>query len=192
MRYSTIWLARALPSDGKIITLEISPHHAKVRNSYLASICACFILPKVAEENLKFAGFTEQVSVIVGPAASSLAALHPEQPFDLVFIDADKISNVLYFTEAKRLVRSGGIIVRYYRPMHEYIDHWISPRLWTTSFDMDVLLTQTSPTTNLSKVCANFSILLRTTTRWTLRLLLLLAKKVMTVSFMPSESDWTN
>lgn len=118
VRYSTIWLARALPSDGKIITLELSPRHAKVRNSHLAGICTLFTLPKIAEENLKTAGFAEQVSVIVGPAADSLAALHPEQQFDLVFIDADKILNALYFTEAKRLVRSGGVIVRYCRPMH--------------------------------------------------------------------------
>jgi len=76
------------------------------------------MLPKVAEENLKSAGFAEQVSVIVGPAADSLAALHLEQQFDLVFIDADKISNALYFTEAKRLVRSGGVIVRYCWRMH--------------------------------------------------------------------------
>lgn len=117
VRYSTIWLARALPSDGKIITLELSPRHAKVRNSHLAGICTLFTLPKIAEENLKTAGFAEQASVIVGPAANSLAALHPEQQFDLVFIDADKILNALYFTEAKRLVRSGGVIVRYCRPM---------------------------------------------------------------------------
>jgi precorrin-6B methylase 2 len=85
---------------------------------HLARICVFFMLPKVAEENLKSAGFAEQVSVIVGPAANSLAAPQPEQQFDLVFIDADKASNSIYFTEAKRLVRSGGVIVRYCRPMH--------------------------------------------------------------------------
>jgi len=118
MRYSTIWLSRALPSDGKIITLELSPHHAKVRNSYLAGIYVFVILPKVAEENLRSAGFAEQVSVIVGPAVDSLAGLHPEQQFDLAFIDADKPSNTIYFTEAKRLVRSGGAIVRCHLPIH--------------------------------------------------------------------------
>lgn len=50
--------------------------------------------------------------VIVGPAADSLAQLHPTVPFDLIFIDADKEGNLTYFTEAKRLVRKGGVIVR--------------------------------------------------------------------------------
>ena len=67
---------------------------------------------QVALENLKIAGVDNQVSIIIGPAAESLAQLHPEEPFDLVFIDADKRSNPLYFAEAKRLVRKGGVIVR--------------------------------------------------------------------------------
>jgi len=92
--YSTIWIARALPSDGSIVTLELNPHHAKV-----------------AQENFKLAGFADQISVIVGSAAESLAQLHPESPFDLVFVDADKPSNLIYFTEAKRLVRPGGVII---------------------------------------------------------------------------------
>ncbi|KDR77065.1 hypothetical protein GALMADRAFT_225200 [Galerina marginata CBS 339.88] len=92
--YSTVWIARSLPSDGRIITLELNPHHAKV-----------------AEENFKLAGYSDQITVIVGPAAQSLAQLHPEQPFDLVFIDADKPSNLIYLTEAKRLVRPGGVII---------------------------------------------------------------------------------
>jgi len=92
--YSTIWLARALPVDGKIITLELYPDNAKV-----------------ALENLKLAGVNNQVSIVIGPAAESLAQLHPEEPFDLVFIDADKRSNALYFAEAKRLVRKGGVII---------------------------------------------------------------------------------
>lgn len=51
------------------------------------------------------------IDVIVGPAAETLPKLHPEQPFDIVFIDADKESNLTYYLEAKRLVRKGGIIV---------------------------------------------------------------------------------
>jgi len=92
--YSTIWLARALPEDGKLITLELEPHHAKV-----------------AEENLSNAGLSEKVKVIVGPAAESIAKLEPNPPFDFIFIDADKPSNLIYFKHAKRLVRKGGVII---------------------------------------------------------------------------------
>ena len=66
---------------------------------------------KVALENLKVAGVADQVTVMIGPAAESLLKLSPEEPFDLVFIDADKASNSTYFSEAKRLVRKGGVIV---------------------------------------------------------------------------------
>ena len=52
------------------------------------------------------------MSIVLGPAAESLAQLHPEEPFDFVFIDANKSSNSLYFAEAKRLMRKGGVIVR--------------------------------------------------------------------------------
>jgi len=92
--YSTIWLARALPEDGKLVTLELNEHHAKV-----------------ATENIKNAGFADKVQVIVGPAAESLKKLSPEPPFDLAFIDADKEGNLTYFIEAKRLVKSGGAII---------------------------------------------------------------------------------
>ncbi|PPQ90842.1 hypothetical protein CVT25_007377 [Psilocybe cyanescens] len=92
--YSTIWIGRALPAEGSVVTLELNPHHAKV-----------------AEENFKLAGLADRISVVVGPAAESLAKLHPQVPFDLVFIDADKPSNLTYFTEAKRLVRPGGVII---------------------------------------------------------------------------------
>ena len=67
---------------------------------------------KVALENLKAAGVDNQVAIMIGPAAESLAKLSPEDPYDLVFIDADKPSNLIYFSEAKRLVRKGGVIVR--------------------------------------------------------------------------------
>ena len=67
---------------------------------------------KVALENLKAAGVDKKVTVVIGPAAESLAKLSSEDPYDLVFIDADKPSNSIYFAEAKRLVRKGGVIVR--------------------------------------------------------------------------------
>ncbi|KAF9556839.1 O-methyltransferase family 3 protein [Agrocybe pediades] len=92
--YSTTWFARALPADGSIVTLELNPHHAKV-----------------AEENFKAAGVADKIKVIVGPAADSLATLHPDPPFDLAFVDADKPSNLTYFQESKRLVRPGGVII---------------------------------------------------------------------------------
>ncbi|KAG6809442.1 hypothetical protein H0H93_015792, partial [Arthromyces matolae] len=84
--YSTIWLARALPEDGKLITLELEEKHAQV-----------------ARQNIANAGLSSKVEVIVGNAVDSLAKLHPDIPFDFVFIDADKPSNTQYFTEAKRL-----------------------------------------------------------------------------------------
>ena len=68
---------------------------------------------KVAMENLKAAAVDNKVTIVVGRAAESLTKLRSEteEPFDLVFIDADKQSNSIYFSEAKRLVRKGGIIV---------------------------------------------------------------------------------
>ena len=94
--YSTIWLARALPADGKVITLEIDPHHAEV-----------------ARGNLNRAGVGDKVDVRVGPALDSLAALAEEKapPFDLVFIDADKQNNGNYVEAAIGLARSGALIV---------------------------------------------------------------------------------
>lgn len=93
--YSTIWLARALPQDGILITLELDPHHAEV-----------------ARANLKAAGLAEKAQVRVGRAVESLAALAEErpEPFDLVFIDADKPSNADYLAWALRLSRPGTVI----------------------------------------------------------------------------------
>ncbi|MDX6197723.1 MAG: hypothetical protein QOJ79_874 [Actinomycetota bacterium] len=90
--YSTIWLARGLGPDGRLLTLELEPHHAEV-----------------ARANLEAAGVSDIVEVRVGPAADSLAAL--TGTFDLVFIDADKPSTPTYFTEAVRLSRPGTVIV---------------------------------------------------------------------------------
>jgi predicted O-methyltransferase YrrM len=94
--YSTIWLARAIRSPGVLITLELDPRHAQV-----------------ARGNVDRAGVGDLVDIRIGPAAESLAALagtHP-QPFDFVFIDADKTSNALYFDYAVRLGRPGTVIV---------------------------------------------------------------------------------
>lgn len=90
--YSTIWLARALPADGELITCEIDPHHASV-----------------ARANLVRAGVDRRVELRVGPARDTLSGLAP--PFDLAFVDADKASGAEYFRECVRLVRSGGVIV---------------------------------------------------------------------------------
>lgn len=94
--YSTIWLASALPRDGRMVTLELEEKHAAV-----------------ARENLTRAGLADKVEIRVGPAASSLEALVAEGagPFDLVFIDADKSSYPDYFRFALRLSAPGSVIV---------------------------------------------------------------------------------
>lgn len=94
--YSAIWLARALPADGTLITLEIDPKHAEV-----------------ARGNLTRAGLEKTAEVRLGPAADSLAALVEDgaEPFDLVFIDADKVGNPEYFGWALKLTRPGSLIV---------------------------------------------------------------------------------
>jgi predicted O-methyltransferase YrrM len=94
--YSTIWLARALPEGGCVVTLEANPKHAEV-----------------ARANLARAGVAAAVDVRVGRAADSLARLVDEGggPFDLVFIDADKPSNPEYLAWSLKLVRAGSILV---------------------------------------------------------------------------------
>lgn len=94
--YSTIWLARALPGGGTLVTLELDPHHAAV-----------------AGANIARAGFADRVDVRVGPAVDTLAAMVAagEPPFDLIFIDADKPSNVAYLNAALALSRPGTTIV---------------------------------------------------------------------------------
>ncbi|MDV9170810.1 O-methyltransferase [Streptomyces sp. W16] len=94
--YSTIWLARALPADGRVITLEYSPEHAEV-----------------ATRNLARAGLDKVVEVRVGPALESLPLLADENqaPFDLVFIDADKVNNPHYVEWALKLTRPGSLII---------------------------------------------------------------------------------
>ena len=94
--YSTIWLARALPEDGRLVTLELEPHHAEV-----------------ARDNIARAGLAERVDVRTGPATEMLDAMIAagEGPFDLIFIDADKPNNVAYLRAAIALGRPGTAIV---------------------------------------------------------------------------------
>ncbi len=94
--YSAIWLARALPADGQLVTLELEPKHAEV-----------------ARANLARAGLAERAEVRVGPALESLAALAGEgaAPFDFVFIDADKAGYPDYWHWALKLARPGALIV---------------------------------------------------------------------------------
>ncbi|BBY33840.1 O-methyltransferase [Mycolicibacter minnesotensis] len=91
--YSTIWLARAVGPAGSVVTLEYEPRHAEV-----------------ARGNLDRAGVGDRVQILVGPAMQTLSALTGE-PFDLVFIDADKENNVGYLNWAVQLCRSGSVIV---------------------------------------------------------------------------------
>ena len=94
--YSTIWLARALPPEGHLITLEFEPRHAAV-----------------AQKNIFRAGLAHLVEIQIGPAADSLAKLHATspEPFDLIFIDADKPNNPTYLEWALKLSRKGTLIV---------------------------------------------------------------------------------
>ncbi|MFC4001353.1 O-methyltransferase [Prauserella oleivorans] len=92
--YSTIWLGRALPSNGKLISLEADAGHAAV-----------------AKENVAGAGLADIVDIRVGRALDILPQLRTDAPFDLVFVDADKQSNPDYFTWALELSRPGTVIV---------------------------------------------------------------------------------
>jgi predicted O-methyltransferase YrrM len=94
--YSTIWMARALPSGGRLITLEIDSAYAAV-----------------ARQNLECAGLSDRVQVWVAPAAESLEKLSASaaEPFDLIFIDADKESSEPYFQACLLLSRVGTVIV---------------------------------------------------------------------------------
>jgi predicted O-methyltransferase YrrM len=92
--YSTIWLARGIPADGRVVTIEAEPRIADV-----------------ARANLDRAGVGERVEILRGRAADMLPTLAGGDPFDLVFIDADKESNTIYLDWAARLGRPGTVVI---------------------------------------------------------------------------------
>ncbi|WP_280386015.1 O-methyltransferase [Nocardia wallacei] len=94
--YSTLWLARAVGPEGRVVTLEYAPAHADV-----------------ARKNLDRKGVGDRVEIRVGAALDSLPVLAEEnpEPFDLVFIDADKVNNSNYVRWALRLTRPGSVII---------------------------------------------------------------------------------
>jgi len=94
--YSTIWLARALPADGRLLTLEVDPNHAEI-----------------ARANIARAGLSGVVELRLGRALDALPQIAAEGrgPFDLIFIDADKPSNPEYFAWALKLSRPGSLII---------------------------------------------------------------------------------
>ncbi len=94
--YSTIWMARALPEEGKIITVELEEHHASV-----------------AQKNIDAAGVSGKVEIRTGKALEVLSKMiaAKEEPFDFIFIDADKAPYADYFRLAMKLAKKGTVIV---------------------------------------------------------------------------------
>ncbi|MGP6170993.1 O-methyltransferase [Microbacterium sp. A196] len=92
--YSTIWLARAVGDDGEVVSIEAEPANAAV-----------------ARASIDAAGVGDRVAIRIGRAAEVLPTLEGSEPFDLVFIDADKQSNTIYLDWAARLGRQGTVIV---------------------------------------------------------------------------------
>ncbi|HEY1447021.1 MAG TPA: O-methyltransferase [Caulobacteraceae bacterium] len=94
--YSAIWLARALPDDGRMVTLEFSPRHAEV-----------------AKANIARAGLSAKVEVVTGAALDTLPGVMEaaDAPFDLVFLDADKVNYPHYFAHIMGGVRSGSLVL---------------------------------------------------------------------------------
>ncbi|MBW9093486.1 O-methyltransferase [Microbacterium jejuense] len=92
--YSTIWLARALPEDGRVVTIEAEPRNADI-----------------ARANLDRAGVGDRVDILLGRGADVLPTLEGGESFDLVFIDADKESNTIYLDWAARLGHPGTIVM---------------------------------------------------------------------------------
>jgi predicted O-methyltransferase YrrM len=94
--YSALWLARALPADGRLVTLEVNPRHAEV-----------------ARGNFETAKVADRIEIHVGPALETLQRLRGQSlaPFDLVFIDADKVNNLGYVQAALELSRIGTLIM---------------------------------------------------------------------------------
>ncbi len=92
--YSACWLARSLPKGGMLHTIEFDPMHAKV-----------------AQENIATAGLSEKATVHIGAGTAVLPSLEKHGPFDLVFIDADKVGYESYAKWAVKNVRSGGLVI---------------------------------------------------------------------------------
>jgi predicted O-methyltransferase YrrM len=92
--YSMLWLARVLPDGGKVVSFELEPRHAEVALASLAE-----------------AGVADKVEIRIGPAIDNLHTLDGDEPYDLVFIDADKPSNLAYYEAAMTRVRAGSIVV---------------------------------------------------------------------------------
>ena len=94
--YSTLWMARALPEGGSVVTLELEPNHAEI-----------------ARANFRAAGVDDSIEIRVGPASESLRDMHEAgaPPFDLVFIDADKERMPEYLDGSLKLAHSGTIII---------------------------------------------------------------------------------
>lgn len=94
--YSTIWLGRALPDGGQLVTLEADKKHADV-----------------AQQNIEHAGLGDRVEIILGPALETLPGLVNDKraPFDFVFVDADKPNIPKYVTWALKLTRPGSLII---------------------------------------------------------------------------------
>ena len=94
--YSTIWFARAVGADGRVVTFELEEANATI-----------------AQENFDHAGVADRIDIVVGPAGASVQRLIEAnvEPFDLVFIDADKPSNPEYLAAALKLTRAGAVIV---------------------------------------------------------------------------------
>ena len=92
--YSTIWLARALPTGGRVVTIEAEPRNADI-----------------ARASIDRAGIGDRVEIRVGRAADVLPDLAGDEPFDFVFIDADKESNTVYLDWAARLGRPGALVI---------------------------------------------------------------------------------
>ncbi len=94
--YSTIWMARALPEGGKVITLELDPRHAEI-----------------ARANFDAAGVASRIEIRIGPASESLRAMHESgsPPFDLIFIDADKERMPEYLDWSLKLSHPGTVII---------------------------------------------------------------------------------
>ncbi len=94
--YSTLWMAESIGRTGKVVTLEVSKMYSEI-----------------ARQNFKFAGLEDVIDVLEGPAIESLENLCAMniEPFDLIFIDADKKNNPIYFERALKLIRDGGIVI---------------------------------------------------------------------------------